>query len=60
MQSISNTTLTFKNSALESRNVIFNLFINCGNKKSVYVMICQLRHISKCGGVDCDGGDIFK
>ena len=28
-----NTTLTFKNSALESRNVILNLLINFGDKQ---------------------------
>ena len=60
IQSIFNTTLTFKNSALESRNVILNLLINCGDKQSVHVMISQLRHTSNCDGVDCDGVDIFK
>ena len=44
IQSIFNTTLSFKNSALESRNIILNLLINCDDKQSVYVMISQLRH----------------
>ena len=35
IQSIFNTTLAFKNGALESRNVILNLLINCGDKQSV-------------------------
>ena len=51
--------MTFKNSALESRNVILNLLIHFGDRQSVHVMISQLRHKAKCDGVDCDGVYIF-
>ena len=55
-----NTTLTFKNSAVEKYECYFEAVNKFWQKKQIVcIMISQLHHKSKCDGVDCDGVDII-